>query len=147
MLETVRTSEWILQVADVAAQLKVDLSAIPVTATADQTAGTANVIGDARRRLADEASRAKRVNALRAADTRLQRADPKYASRADSNLAHFLLARPDTNLDAVAYAELALRPGSELNAPGVYVWYHQSALQKASRLANEPSSRPTSAAR
>ena len=137
MLETARKSEWILQVADVAAQLKVDLSAIPVTATADQTAGTANVIGDARRRLADEASRAKRVNALRAADTRLQRADPKYASRADSNLAHFLLARPDTNLDAVAYAELALRLGSELNAPGVYVWYHTSALQKASRLANE----------
>ncbi len=142
MLETVRASEWILQVADVAAQLKVDLSAIPVTATADQTAGTANVIGDARRRLADEASRAKRVNALRAADTRMQRADPKYASRADSNLAHFLMPRPDTNLDAVAYAELALRLGSELNAAGVYVWYHQSALQKASRLANEPQLSP-----
>ncbi len=137
MLDNVRKTEWILQVADVAAQLKVDLSAIPVTATADQTAGTANVMGDARRRLADEASRAKRVNALRAADTRMQRADPKYASRADSNLAHFLLARPDTSLDTNAYKELALRPGAELNAPGVYVWFHLSALQKASRLANE----------
>ena len=137
MIETVRKSEWILQVADVAAQLKEDLARIPVTATPEQSGAASTAFGDAQRRLADEASRAKRVNALRAADTRLQRADPKYASRADSNLAHFLLARPDTNLDAVAYAELALRLGSELNAPGVYVWYHTSALQKASRLANE----------
>lgn len=137
MLETARTSEWILQVADVAAQLKEDLARIPVTATPEQSAAAPTALGDAQRRLADEASRAKRVNALRAADTRLQRADPKYASRADSNLAHFLLARPDTNLNPVAYAELALRLGSELNAPGVYVWYHTSALQKASRLANE----------
>ena len=30
-----------------------------------------------------------------------------------------------------------MRPGSVLNAPGVYVWYHMSALQKASRLAHE----------
>ena len=138
MLETVRASDWILQVADVAAQLKEDLARIPVTATPDQTMGTPNVLGDAQRRLADEASRAKRVNALRAADTRMQRADSKYASRADSNLAHFLMPRPNTSLDALAYAELALRLGSELNAPGVYVWYHQSAMQKASRLANEP---------
>ena len=34
MLETVRASDWILQVADVAAQLKEDLARIPVTATA-----------------------------------------------------------------------------------------------------------------
>ena len=32
---------------------------------------------------------------------------------------------------------LALKPGSHLNAVGVYAWYHISALQKASRLANE----------
>lgn len=67
----------------------------------------------------------------------MQRADPQYATRADANLAHFLLPRPDTNLDPAAYGLLALRPGSELNAVGVYAWYHVSALQKASRLANE----------
>lgn len=139
MLEIVTASTWILQVADVAAQLKLDLSVIPVTGTVDQSEpGKANLFTDAQRRLADEATRARRVNALRAADTRLQRADPQYATRADANLAHFVLARPDTNLDAYAYGVLALKPGSDLNAAGVYAWFHLAALQKASRLANEP---------
>ncbi|MBL8539708.1 MAG: hypothetical protein JNK68_04985, partial [Betaproteobacteria bacterium] len=84
----------------------------------------------------------KRVNALRAADTRLQRADPKYATRADANLAHFLTPRPDTKLDVIRYGGLALQVGADLNAPGVYVWLHVSALQKASRLANEPNLTP-----
>ena len=137
MLDTVRKADWILVVADVAAQLKDDLARIPVTASPDQSEAAATALGDAQRRLADETSRAKRLNALRTADTRLQRADPKYATRADSNLAHFLLARPDTKLDPFEYGVLALRSGSVLNALGVYGWYHLSALQKASRLANE----------
>ena len=58
----------------------------------------------------------------------MQRADPQYATRADANFAHFLLARPDTNLDPYAYARLALRPGSELNAVGVWVTFHLTAL-------------------
>ena len=37
------------------------------------------------------------LNALRTADTRLQRADPRYATRAGSNNAHFLLPRPRTD--------------------------------------------------
>ncbi len=138
MLETVRRSDWILVVADVAAQLKEDLARIPVTAPAETQAETVpGLIAEAQRRLADEASRAQRLNALRSADTRLQRADPQYARRADTNLAHFLLPRPDTNLDPYAYAVLTLRPGAPLNAVGVYAWYHISALQKASRLAHE----------
>jgi len=137
MLDTVLGSDWILVVADVAAQLKVDLANIPITATADQVETPSDLIADARRRLADETTRAKRVNALRTADIRLQRADPEYATRAGSNNAHFLLARPSTDTDIVAYAELTLRPGSELNAVGVYAWFHLSALQKASRLAKE----------
>ena len=138
MLETVRKSDWILVVADVAAQLKVDLAAIPVTAPSEQVEPVARIIADAQRRLADEASRAKRQNAQRSADTRMQRADPQYATRADANLAHFLLARPDTNLDPIEYGKLALKPGSHLNAIGVYAWFHISAMEKASRLANEP---------
>jgi len=137
MLETVRQSDWILMVADVAAQLKEDLGRIPVTGQPDQTKTSSDLVTNSRRRLADEASRAQRLNALRTADTRLQRADPHYATRADANLAHFLLPRPDTNLDPYAYGVLALQPGSDLNAIGVYAWYHISALQKASRLANE----------
>jgi hypothetical protein len=77
------------------------------------------------------------LNALRTADTRLQRADPLYATRADSNAAHFMMPRPNNNLDPFAYGLLTLKPGSELNAMGVYVWFHISALQMASRLAKE----------
>ncbi len=114
-----------------------DLAQIPVTAPVEQAGQTSDVVGAAQRRLADEVSRSKRLNALRSADTRMQRADVQYATRADANLAHFLLPRPDTNLDPMAYGMLALKPGSELNAIGVYAWYHISALQKASRLAND----------
>jgi hypothetical protein len=137
MLETVRTSDWILRVADIVAQLKVDLATIPVDATPGVTEGSSTFVADAKRRFASEKDRAERLNALRIADTRLQRADPQYALRADANLAHFLLPRPDTNLDPFAYAMVALKPGSDLNAAGVYVWFHLSALQKASRLATE----------
>jgi hypothetical protein len=137
MMDTVLGADWILVVADVAAQLKLDLANIPITAAADQLGSESDIISDAQRRLADEATRAKRVNALRTADIRLQRADPGYATRAGSNNAHFLLARPGTDTDVLAYAELTLQPGSPLNAIGVYAWFHLSALQKASRLARE----------
>jgi hypothetical protein len=138
MLDTVSEEDWILVVADVSAQLKSDLARVPVTAQPEQAEGAWSLLSDPTRRLADEALRAQRVNALRTADTRLQRADPQYATRADSNLAHFMMPRPDTNLDPTAYGILTLKPGAELNAIGVYAWYHISALQKASRLANEP---------
>ena len=144
MLDTVLAKDWILVVADVAAQLKLDLAQVAVTATPEQAEGSASVfdaaavLRDAERRLTDQASRAKRLNALRTADTRLLRADPKYATRADSNLAHFVLPRPDTNLDPYAWAKLALQPGATLNAAGVYTWFHLSALYKAGRLAREP---------
>jgi hypothetical protein len=137
MVETVRKSDWILVVADVAAQLKADLAKVPIGAPPAMTEGASTFIADARRRIASEEDRAARLNSLRTADTRLQRADPEYATRANANFAHFLLARPDTNLDPNAYGELAVSPGSDVNALGVYAWYHISALQKASRLANE----------
>ena len=137
MLETALRSDWILAVADVAAQLKEDLARIPVTASVGQSGPAGDLITSAGRRLADETSRANRLNALRSADTRMQRVDPQYATRADSNLAHFLLPRPDTGLDPLQYGSEALKPGAPLNAIGVYVWYHISALQMASRLAPE----------
>jgi hypothetical protein len=144
MFETASESNWILQVADVAAQLKVDLAQLPVTARAEQSDSLTpqDLISDAQRRLADENVRAQRLNALRTADLRLQRADPQYATRAGSNNAHFLLARPSTDTGPTAYAELTLRPGVEVSAVGVYAYFHLSALQKASRLADEPTLTP-----
>jgi hypothetical protein len=85
----------------------------------------------------DEGLRADRQNALRTADTRLQRADVEYATRAGSNGAHFLMPRPRTDTTPREYAELTLLPGAEISAVGVYTWFHLSALQKATRLANE----------
>jgi hypothetical protein len=137
MLENVLGTQWILMVADVAAQLKVDLSQIAVSATPDQAQGTNNLFADNRRRIEAEAVRAKRQNALRLSDTRLQRADPEYATRAGSNNAHFLTPRPSTETDAEDYVALTLKKDSEISAIGVYAWYHLSAMQKATRLANE----------
>ena len=137
MLDTVLNTNWILQVADVAAQLKVDLGRVAVTARPELSTGSKDVVGDIQRLIEDEGRRAERVNALRTADTRLQRADPDYATRAGSNNAHFLIPRTKTDTSPKDYAQLALSLGSEVNAIGVYTWFHLSALQKASRLASE----------
>jgi hypothetical protein len=58
LIETVRRSDWILVVADIAAQLKEDLARIPVTATPEQSKGVETALGDAQRRIADQTSRA-----------------------------------------------------------------------------------------
>jgi len=137
MLETVRTSDWILEVADIAARLKADLAKIPTTEPPTKGETGPEFIADLQRRLASEKSRVDRLNALRTADSDLQRADPLYATRADANYAHFLLARPDTSLDAAAYGRLTLRSGSPLNAIGVWVTFHLDALLKARRIADE----------
>ena len=138
MLNSALTTDWILQVADVAAQLKVDLSQVVVTARPPEVKlFTPSAFGGFQRQVEDETQRARRINALRTSDTRLQRADPHYATRAGSNNAHFLLARPNTDTTPREYAEISLLPGSEISAVGVYAWFHLSALQKASRLANE----------
>lgn len=135
LTDIVLGSEWILDVAAVAAELKVDLAAADATARADDAA--AGKTSDFKRRLLTESARAKRVNALRDSDLALQQADPEYATRAGSNNAHFLLARPRTDVQIREYGELTLTPGSELNAVGMYAWFHLSALQKATRLAHE----------
>ena len=136
MFETARSAPWILQVADIAAQLKEDLSRIPVLPPPEAS------LKEAQRFISSEAARAQRVNALRTADIRLQRADVDYVTRAGANHAHFLLARPGTDTDLNDYAALTLHENSEISAVGVYSSFHLSALQKASRLANEPQLAP-----
>lgn len=137
MLDNALKTEWILQVADVAAQLKLDLGRVAVAARPQLHASGSNAGADLKRLIEHEAARAERINALRTSDTRLQRADAEYATRAGSNNAHFLLPRPRTDMTPREYAELAFNSGAELNALGVYLWFHLSALQKATRLAGE----------
>ena len=135
MFATAREAPWILGVADIAAQLKVDLARIAQAAPG--TADTHTGVSVLRRRFETESVRAARTNALRTADLRMQRTDPGYATRAGANNAHFLLPRPTTNVTLDDYAALVLRPGSGISAVGVYSSFHLSALQKASRLAHE----------
>jgi hypothetical protein len=111
MADAILKAEWILKVADIAAELK--------------------------RRLARAKDRAQRINAMRDSDIRLQRADQEYATRAGANNAHFLLARMSADIEGVDYVIRCLSEGTELNALGVYAWYHLSALEKASRLSRE----------
>ena len=137
LTETVLDSKWVLGVAAVAAKLKDELAGIEVLPPPRQVPGTESTMTDVRRRAESESARAARANALRGADIALQRADPRYATRASSNNAHFLLARPNTGMSPRDYAALTIQPGSEINALGAYSWFHLSALQKATRLAHE----------
>ena len=77
LLYNVLQTEWILEVANVAAELKINL--------------------------AEAKDRSQLINALRDSDIQFQRVDPEYATRAGSNNVHFLLARPDANTDGRAY--------------------------------------------
>ena len=136
LLDTLGTSEWMLAVAEVAAQLKIDLAQISRTSSATSLTG-GGLISDLRAQMENEAVKAERINALRVSDVRLQRADPEYATRAGSNNAHFLLARPTVDFTTSDYMEATLKAGSEINAIGVWGRYHLSAMQKATRLARE----------
>jgi hypothetical protein len=137
MLDTVLNSDWILKVAGVAAQLRVDLLHVSQRASAANSEQKSSRISELRREVESESIRAQRSNALRIADVRLQRADPGYATRAGSNNAHFLLARPTTEFTEEEYFQATLSQGSEINAIGVFGSHHLTAMQKATRLAQE----------
>jgi hypothetical protein len=137
LIDSVENSDWILDVAAVAAQLKVDLAAISVNVPPSSAANSKDLIADVRRQLDDAAVRAQRINALRTADVKLQHADPEYATRAGSNNAHFLLPRPTTTTTGVEYLAITSAEGAEVNAIGIFARYHVSALQQATRLAHE----------
>jgi hypothetical protein len=111
MLHNILETDWILKVADITAQLKIDL--------------------------AFSKDRTRRINGLRTSDLRLQGADPEYATRAGSNNVHFLLSLPDVNMDALSYFLSCVQEGAELNSIGAYVFYHYSALSKATRLSRD----------
>lgn len=74
------------------------------------------------------------LNAVREQDVQLQRADPRYLTRAGSNNVHFLLALASTKTTKEEYVRACLAQGTELNAYAAYAWYHYRALAKAARL-------------
>ena len=111
MVRNILNTQWILEVADITARLKVGLD--------------------------NSDNNSERAGHMRDADLRLLRADPAYVSRAGSNNVHFLLARPNSEITAREYFDTCFRAGTEINLTGVYKWYHASALLKIGRLANE----------
>jgi hypothetical protein len=111
MLYNILQTDWILDVADITARLKIEI--------------------------AESKNREERVNALRNSDIRLQRVDPEYATRAGHNNVHFLLSLQTVKETAREFGLECVKEGAELNALGVYIWYHYSALVKAARLNTE----------
>ena len=107
MLNAVLKSDWILNVADVATQLSIDM--------------------------ANAKSPSQLTNALRKSDIRLQKADINYATRAGSNSVHFLLARKNVQEEALVYFTNCMKTGAPLNAHAAYGWFHNLALLKANR--------------
>jgi hypothetical protein len=120
--DEVLASEWILEVARVAQETKASL--------------------------AEAGDRTARLNALARSNLDLQVADPRYASRAGANNAHFLLPRAGNDYDL--YAISSVGEGAPLNALGLYLQYHLAALALAREYAERPpppAERPAAARR
>jgi hypothetical protein len=105
--------------------------------------GVAQVSARLKNKLAAAQRRDQRINAVRDSDIALQRTDPEYVTRASSNNAHFLLARPSVDMTPLAYAQAALGPNADLNALATYAWFHLRALAEAERMAREDASNET----
>ena len=103
-------SDWVLRVAEVAAETKADLQ------KADGRVAT--------------------LNAVATSNLALQRADAEYATRAGANNAHFLLPRVEGG--GAEYVRASIGAGAPLNAIGLYVQYHLAALAAAAALASDP---------
>lgn len=92
----------------------------------------AAVAGKTKALLASSDREDRRQNRLTRSDLDLERADPKYSSRAGANNAHFLL--PGFGSDPVAYGRTCIAEGSDLNGVGIALWYHLEALRSAAAL-------------
>ena len=122
-----------------AAQLKLDLGQIAVTARPEVNVREQDLVGDMQRLMEDEALRAERVE--RAAHGGHPAAAGRPRVRHPRRIEQRAL--PDAAAAHRHHAEGVRRArrsasGSEISAIGVYAWFHLSALQKATRLASEP---------
>lgn len=115
MLGTVLNAPWVLGVERISDRLKTQLAAAA--------------------QLGPAAQRSDRSNAVRNSDLALERTDPDYLTRATTNNAHFLLARPTVGINSEDYARLTLGPNADVNALATYVWYHLRALDRARSIA------------
>src|SRR5688572_26540310 len=92
------------------------------------------------RRIRDARSDGARINAWSRSNLLLERADFEYASRATSNAGHFVpTAPPGQSLDD--YLSDAVKADVPLNAAGLYVAFHLTALRYAAAYAHDVSRR------
>jgi len=110
MLQTVLHSNWILEVASIAAELE--------------------------HGLAEASGRTKHINTLRKSDMQLMRADNAYVTRAGANSVHFLLPRHSATINSTDYLMACIAANAPINAMGVYAYFHTRALRKAAMYAN-----------
>jgi hypothetical protein len=93
------------------------------------------------RRIRDARSFSARINAWSRSNLLLERVDDQYASRATSNEGHFVpTAPPGQALDD--YLREAVQANVPLNATGLYVVFHLTALRFAAAYAEEPEAGP-----
>ncbi|HUM03148.1 MAG TPA: hypothetical protein VL084_12730 [Thermoanaerobaculia bacterium] len=94
------------------------------------TLNVASVAAELKRKLA----KAKRPDQVRNADAwsnlEFETADPKYSTRAGANNAHFLLPREGAP-DPRGYMQKAVAGEAEVNAIGLYIYFHLLALERA----------------
>lgn len=110
MLHNVLETEWIIDVSDIAAELKV--------------------------KLGESENHYEIINSLRDSDNKFQRADPEYATRAGSNNVHFLIPLPEVSSTSIEYANACFSSGVESNALAAYSYFHLSAVTKLLNLHN-----------
>ncbi len=94
--------------------------------------GVIEIANELKSEIANARSREDLLNALRNSDLMLQRADPEYAARAGHNDVHFLRSLQSVTQSLSEYMAFCIKPGADLNALGVYIYYHCLALYKAS---------------
>lgn len=114
MINSVIPSDWIVKVARIASELKLNISSLDLK---DKDINTYKIL-----------------NYIRDADIQIQQVDPDYANRSRANFSHFLLAYDDHNITLDEYIDLCTKEGTPLNIVGAYSLFHLSALMKASYL-------------
>ncbi len=96
----------------------------------------AHVANQTERKLREASNPSQRINAWSLSNLYFERVDSRYSSRATTNNAHFVLtAEPNESLDH--YLQKSVEFDAELNATGLYVAYHLTALRFAAAYAEE----------
>lgn len=93
------------------------------------------VAAQTKARLATARDEAQRVDVWNLSHLAMQKADPRYLTRAEGNNSHFLVPRAPVSAHETLdqYMDRVLDPGTEINATGLYAAYHMLALRLAAR--------------